>query len=260
MFVKDILEELKKDMPFYYACDWDNIGLTVGDENLSVKNIVVCLDITNKVIDEAVKKNADLIVAHHPLMFAPVKRINTGDLIGRRIINLIKNNISCISMHTNYDVADSCMADIAADKLELDNKSIFYKEKIDLEVGLGKKGNLREKMSLADLAKKVKETFSLDKVIVHGDLNAQVYNISILPGSGKNMSKIAIENRSDVFITGDITHHEALDAVDAGLAIIDASHYGIEKVFIDDMAKRLELISGEYNIYKCYEEDIYKFI
>lgn len=119
MKCKDIINILEKMSPLSYALDWDNSGLVVGREEKEIKKIMIALDATGEVIDQAVQWQADMIIIHHPMMFSPVKRVTDKDFMGEKIIKLIQNDISCYAMHTNFDVC--VMADEAAKRLELKN-------------------------------------------------------------------------------------------------------------------------------------------
>ena len=105
MKLNDLIKKVEKKYPLNLAYDWDNVGLLVGDFDSEVKKILVALEANEKVIDEAIEKNVDLIVTHHPFIFRKMNKINTKDLKGRLIHKLIKNDISLYSMHTNFDIA-----------------------------------------------------------------------------------------------------------------------------------------------------------
>lgn len=245
MKCSEIFEELNSLMPLELAMDFDNPGLLLGRSDKNVKKVLVALDITSDVVEDAINEKVDLIVTHHPMFFEEFKQINDYTYQGKLAIKLLRHDISVISMHTNYDIAPGCMADIAATRIGLDGFPLEITAEIDGElVGIGKAGVIEEEMSIVELADFVKEAFDLENVVVYGgELIDKTNKIAICPGSGKGMSDYAIEYGCDVLITGDITHHEAIAAVENGLCVIDAGHYGIEKIFIDDMAKILYNIS-----------------
>ena len=245
MRCSEIFEELQAIMPLELAMDFDNPGLQLGRSDKLVKKVLIALDVTSEIVEDAVNEKVDLIITHHPMFFEPFKQINDFTPKGSMALKLMRHDISVISMHTNYDIAPGCMADIAATKIGLEGMPLEITAEIDGElVGIGKAGTIEEEMSVIELADFVKESFDLENVTVYGgEMIDKTNKVAICPGSGRGMAKFAIENGCDVLITGDITHHEALDAVEEGLCIIDASHYGIEKIFIDDMAKILYNIS-----------------
>ena len=105
MECQEIMACLERLSPRQYACDWDNVGLLVGDFDMNVEKVLVVLEANEKVIDEAIENNIDLIITHHPFIFKKMNKINTMDLKGKLIHKLIKNDIALYSMHTNFDIA-----------------------------------------------------------------------------------------------------------------------------------------------------------
>lgn len=236
MTVKDIIDVLERLSPPDAACGWDNVGLMAGDSNAPVSKILVTLDVDEDAIDKAVECSADMIVSHHPLIFKGIKSVTSDSLTGKRLITLIRNNISCFAMHTNFDICGS-MGQAAADVLGL-------KGAVTLEVtredgnGLGKIADVTDEtvITVAQWAEKIKKSFDVPTVKVFGDLTKNVYRLAIYPGSGSDAVRPAIEDNADLLVTGDIGHHLGIDAAAQGLAVIDAGHYGIEHVFIKFIA------------------------
>ena len=237
MLCRDIMKVIEATYPKHAALEWDNVGLLVGRTEKEVKKIYVALDATDEVIEQAVAANADMLITHHPLLFSPLKKITDEHFIGGRVVKLLQHDISYYAMHTNYDVCG--MADISAAILGLDGaETLEVTDKESME-GIGKVGDFSDPMSLQECGKFIKEKFQLDSVKVFGDLSSAVQRVAICPGSGKGMTELALEKNADVLVTGDIGHHEGIDAVAQGLAIIDAGHYGLEHIFIEDMANYL---------------------
>ena len=237
MLCRDIMKVIESTYPKHAALEWDNVGLLVGRTEKEVKKIYVALDATDEVIEQAVAANADMLITHHPLLFSPLKKITDEHFIGGRVVKLLQHDISYYAMHTNYDVCG--MADISAAILGLDGaETLEVTDKESME-GIGKVGDFSGPMSLQSCGEFIKEKFQLDSVKVFGDLSSTVQRVAICPGSGKGMTELALEKNADVLVTGDIGHHEGIDAVAQGLAIIDAGHYGLEHIFIEDMANYL---------------------
>lgn len=235
MRAKEIIQKLEILSPLQYAEKWDNSGWQCGRGEKEVQKILLAVDATDEVVDEAILSEADLLITHHPLIFPSVSKITDQDFIGRRLLKLLQADICLYAMHTNFDVMG--MADEAADRLDLRNRKvldILYEDEISSE-GIGRIGRLPNTLSLRETAELVKETFLLDSVRVYGDLDKRIEWAAISPGSGKKMSAKAIAGHADVLITGDIDHHEGIDSVARGLSIIDAGHFGIEKIFISYM-------------------------
>lgn len=235
------IERLERLAPERYACSWDNPGLITGRKDKEIKKVLIALDATDPIVEQAAEESADLLLTHHPLIFSPVKKINDDDFIGRRLLSLIGHDICCYAMHTNFDAAPGCMADLAAAALHLlDGKplEVMGQTEDGREYGIGKAGILLQAVPLRELAEQVKRKFELPFVTVYGADEAEglVRRAAICPGSGKGMTRAALEAGAQVLITGDFGHHDGIDAVAQGLAVIDAGHYGLEHIFVSFMA------------------------
>ena len=232
MKCSEIIEHLEQLSPPSFAEDWDNVGLLAGRRDKEVQRIYIALDATDEVVDDAVRCGADLLLTHHPLIFHAVRKVTDDDFIGRRIVRLLQADISYYAMHTNFDIMG--MADAAADEIGLRKREVLditYEDDIAKE-GIGRRGKLPQIMTLEECAVHVKKCFHLEHVKVFGDPEATVETAAICPGSGKSVVSDAVLAKADVLITGDIDHHTGIDANAQGLMIIDAGHYGIEKIFI----------------------------
>ena len=235
MRLGEILDRLEQLSPASFAMDWDNSGFLLGDRDAEIQRVLISVDVTKDVIKEAIEKRADLILAHHPMIFKPVSRIVKEDVIGEKILTLAQNHINVVCMHTNFDVIG--MADEVADRLSLKHKKVLdvtFEDDIAKE-GFGRTGLLPREMSLKELVNQVKLKFDIPGVIMYGDGDAIVEKVAICGGSGKDFIPNAIEAKCQVLITGDISYHAALDALQDGLFLIDAGHFGIEKIFIPFM-------------------------
>lgn len=235
MLCEEVIARLEELSPKGYAQKWDNVGLLVGRKEKEVNTVYIALDATDEVINAAVECEADMLITHHPMIFSAMKSVTADNFIGRRVLKLAKHDISYFAMHTNFDVMG--MADAAADELGLVEREVLevtYEDEIGTE-GFGRIGELGGSMTLLELCEYVKESFDLEAVKVFGDLDGIVNVCAIAPGSGKSMIKDAIEKGADVIVTGDIDHHDGIDAVAQGLFVIDAGHFGIEKIFVPYM-------------------------
>lgn len=243
MKVKDIIKYLEQLSPVQYAEDWDNVGLLLGDDEQTVKHIMVALDATDYVVEQAVARHVDLLLTHHPMVFKPIKQINNHSMVGRRLLKLAGSRISYYAMHTNFDIKGG-MAELASRKLGLIDTEPLDVTIVEQDVpeGIGRVGHLPEAMPVIDIATLVKQKFDLKNVILYGDKLKKVWKVAISPGSGKSEIQNALAAKAELLITGDIGHHEGIDAVDQGLMILDATHYGLEHIFIDFMAEYLESI------------------
>lgn len=240
MKCKKIIEVLQQLAPNSYAMSWDNSGFLVGRTDIEVKKIGVALDATNEVIEKAVQDKVDMIITHHPVIFSSIKQVNDQTFLGKKILTLVENHISCYAMHTNYDIAGG-MPELAAKRIGLiAREPLEITNEVDGKLeGIGKIGVLDKTLTLEECAELVKESFELKNVLVFGDKDREIKCVAISPGSGRSMIKEAVKKGADVIITGDIGHHEGLDAMDMGISVIEAGHYGLEYIFIDHVAKYL---------------------
>ena len=231
-----------------YAMDWDNVGLLVGRWEKEIKKIFVALDVTEANLEQAFAFGADLIVTHHPMIFSPVKKINTGDFMGKRLISMIQNDLCYFAMHTNFDVKGMAMLNEHA--LGLLGASPLQTTVVEdaEEDGLGRIGVLEQEMALGEFAQKVKMDMQVPDVRVYGDLSKKIARAAVCGGSGKSTVKDALKKKADVLVTGDIDYHTGIDAVAQGLAIVDAGHYGTEYCFIQYVTKELEKMFPEMEI------------
>lgn len=232
---RELLEKFNGLCPFSMAMEGDNPGFLVGDPEREVKKAALALDATSAVIEEAAAQGADMLVTHHPLIYRPVNNVCAAGHLGRRLLKLAENGISLIALHTNFDIC--VMADLAAEKLDMANCRVLevMGEREGTEEGLGRMGLLPAEMSLKALAGYVKERLGLDFVTMVGDGDKRVKKVAISTGSGKSGIGACLENGVEVFITGDIDHHTAVDALEMGLFLIDAGHFGTEKMFAEAM-------------------------
>lgn len=245
----ELIEKLEALSPISYAESWDNVGLLAGRRDKEIKFVYLAVDATDEVIEEVVRLNVDCLLTHHPLIFQKLDRINTDHFIGRRVYQLIRNDICYYAMHTNFDVMG--MADAAADELGLLNRKVLdvtFEDDISKE-GAGRYGSLPKAMSLKECAQMVKLRFHVPSVRVYGELDQIVEDVAILPGSGGDFIQNALDCLADVYITGDIDHHEAMDGVAQGLSIIDAGHYGLEKIFVPYMRDYFKRELSELRVY-----------
>ena len=231
MRLQQIIEIIEERYPREYACDWDNTGLQVGDRDQEISRVYVALDATEETIQAARNFGAQLLLTHHPLLFSSIKQVTMDTLSGRRVIALLSQGMACYSMHTNYDVLG--LASLAADRLGLRETTVL--EEVLNGEGIGRVGLLPQTMTLEACAQLVKERFGLPNVKIFGEPEAGVSLAALSPGAGKSMTGAALLAGAEVLITGDIDHHTGIDMWDMGLPIIDAGHYGIEHIYIEDI-------------------------
>lgn len=260
MKCQDLMAKLEELSPAHFAQNWDNVGLLVGSPEKEVKSVYITLDATDEAIDEAIKLGADMVISHHPLIFKGIKQVRGDNFIGRRIIRLAQKDMCYFAMHTNFDIMG--MADAAADELKLQNRAVLettYEDEISTE-GFGRFGILPHRMTLRECAVFVKESFGISKVRVFGNEDEEVEKAAVCPGSGGSMIDAAVSLKADVYITGDIDHHEGIDAVAKGISIIDAGHFGIEKIFVPYMRDYVKRELPEIVVYANEAEEPFFYV
>ncbi|SHK06953.1 Nif3-like dinuclear metal center hexameric protein [Tepidibacter formicigenes] len=355
MYVKDIIKVFEKKYPKDLAYNWDNVGLMIGDLNSKVEKILVTLEATIEVVNEAVEKNVDLIITHHPFLFKGLKNINKNTPKGNCIYKLIQNNISVYSAHTNFDIAYNGLNDAIANILDLEDIKILDKtyveklykiaiytpisheesvrdamakagaghigkyshctfntkgigtfmpldnsnpyigskdnlekvEEIKIETickqqdlnkvvnemlkvhpyeevaydiyklknegekyGLGRIGLVKENMTLGVFAQTVKEKLNLKDLRFVGNPNKEIKKVAIVSGSGAEFISKAYNKGADVLITGDVKYHDAQDALEIGMGVIDAGHFGSENIFSDVVVEYLSDKLSSVNVTK----------
>lgn len=231
----EIMERLEEVSPRSFAESWDNVGLLCGREEKEISSIYIALDATKEAVGEAKRLGADMLLTHHPMIFRPLKQVSGQHFIGEKILTLAEERMCYYAMHTNFDVMG--MADAVAGQLSLEDRkvlSVTFEDELSKE-GIGRVGTLPAPMTLADCAEYVKRRCKVERVKVYGRPHETIIMAAVCPGSGKSCIADAVRLGADVLITGDIDHHEGVDAVEQGLSVIDAGHYGLEKIFVPYM-------------------------
>ena len=229
--VQQVYDWINEIAPFETQVGYDNSGLLVGDPNREVTGILFALDVTNRVIDEAVQHGANLIVTHHPLMFSPIKRLVETDYQAHLLCRLIRGGISLISAHTNLDQAVGGVNDALAKRIGLSDV---------IGEGFLRVGALPKAMSAAELADHISKALG-DVVRVMGDPAAMVEKVGMCSGAGSDEWTAAAAMGAQAFLTGEVKHHIALEAADAGMVMLEAGHHATEAPGIFALADTLQI-------------------
>lgn len=236
--VQTVADAVNRLAPRHIAEEWDNPGLLVGDPAANVEKIFVCLDVTDTTITQAIEIGADLIVAHHPLIFRPIKNIRFDLPHGKKIYRLIKNDVAVFAAHTNLDSAQGGVNDVLARKIGLIDVENFGDE----ENSLGRIGMLPEPLTAENFARKVKIALNADNVrlICAGDF--KIGKVGLCSGAGADFIAKAKFFGAQAFVTGDVKYHEAQNAVESGIHVVDAGHFATEFPIV---AELVEYLRGE---------------
>ena len=220
--VHEIEQSLYDWAPRELAEDWDNVGLLVGSGAREVSRVLIALDVTEWVAQEAIERGADLIVAHHPLMnctWHKVQNVLDNNAQGRLIQTLIKHDISAICMHTNLDAADGGVNDVLAKALGLEGLSMLNEEKI------GRVGTLKREKRLEEFLPDVVQYLGCQG-LRYRDGGKPVRRVAVGGGACAEYIPQVIALGCDTFVTADVKYHDFLDA--NGLNLIDAGHFETE--------------------------------
>lgn len=239
--VNDILHLLLAWAPRHLAWERDNIGLLVGAGSAPVHRVLVCLDVTPETVREARDRSADLIVAHHPLIFHPLRSIRTDDVAGRMFVDLLGAGISVIAMHTNADAAEQGLNTALASQLGLSEVRPLERPRGDDDrTGLGAIGRLAVPMSHEAFLAHVRSTLGCGNLrFSHIDGPRTIATVAVCGGSGSGLIGDAIAAGADAYVTADLTYHAFQDHRHA-LLLVDAGHYETEAVFVTRCAEVLE--------------------
>ena len=244
--VKDIYSFLDSIAPFSTSAPWDNPGLLVGDENKNVKKVMISLDVTDDVIDQATKEKVDLVITHHPVVFDPVKSVTSDTLLYKAV----SSGLSFISSHTCLDIAKDGVNDCLANAVGIKNI-----ESIEEDVFL-KLGEIEEK-SEDEFVAILKDKLSCN--VLYNSTGNKIKKVAFCSGSGGDLWELAKKIEADALLTGEAKYHEFLDASFNNISIFACGHFETEVVVIDMLREKLEkefktikfLKANQKNIITC---------
>ena len=249
--VRDIASVIEKIAPRELQETWDNSGFQIEFGDTSADRVLTCLELNMDILREAQALSCSMIVTHHPLIFSGIRKINSGDAEGDMIIELIKSGISVYSCHTPFDKAKGGNNDMLARAIglvslkNLAGENVEEPEKMmerNSMFDIGRIGKFRNAVSVSEAAEMLCENLDIDrhKIRWTGNPERTVKTVGICTGAGIEFAEAAASKGCDLFITGDIKHHEAQKAETMGIAVIDAGHYGTEKSFGENMRSLLQ--------------------
>lgn len=246
--VSDIEKLVGEIAPFELAEEWDNVGLLFGCRNAEVTRVVVALDLTQKAVDQAKALGAQLIVTHHPIMFSAVKRVTDETREGRLMLDMGRAGISHIAAHTNLDAAKGGVNDTLM--------RVMGAENVRGE-GFVRAGDVAEGTTFGQLCARAQKKLHAS-VRAFGNADTLVHVLGCCSGAGGSEIGDALALGADCFITGEMRHHEALDALDKGCCIIEAGHFETENPVCEVLADALQNAADalQYNVTVfCLKDD-----
>ena len=247
--VADVITGLDQIAPFGMAESWDNVGLIVGDRNRRVGSVLVGLDPTNRLLDEALSRNIDTVITHHPAIFKPIPSIDTGDSSGRFLEKALTHRLNIIACHTNFDAVCKGVNDILAELLGLENVTPLVPAggQFPDDAGVGRIGRYSQPKPRTEFIELLLEILALDTVQMAGELPQTIAKVALCGGSGSDFAETARCSGADLYISAEIKHNVGRWAEENGFCVIDGTHYATEKPAVRLLAERLRAYSLEQN-------------
>ncbi len=248
MTVNNVLDYLKEKYPLQTACDFDNVGLLVGDGKTVVTKAVVCLDCDINTVNYAKEIGAELIVTHHPVIFSGLKNILAGGVV----YELVKADISVISMHTNLDIAEGGVTERLCEAIGLKNVKPFVSHSGFLIREA--ECDIKSANALAEYIK-----IQLGGAVRYADNGRKINRVLVCSGSGGEFLNDVIDCGFDALISADIKHNVFIDAINNGVSVFDAGHYTSENIIVKPLLTELTTSFDEIEFFEFNNHNI-KFV
>lgn len=229
MTVRDVTDVIERFAPLAIQEGWDNSGLCIGSPDAPVSSVLLGLDCTPELVDEAVECGADMIVTHHPLIFSGLKRISPEDKVGEAVIKAVKAGISVYAAHTSADKVIAGVSGAMAARLGLRNVEIL--EEDGEGTGLGVVGDLPVPLTAEEAVRLVKERFALKALRASRPVEGRISRVAMCGGSGGSLIKAAMKSGAQLYLSGDISYHNFFTR--DGFMIMDIGHYESEIEIVD---------------------------
>lgn len=251
MKLNDFIAEMERIAPRTLALEFDNPGLLVEPDHDEIDRVLVALDCTREVAEEAAQWRADLVLTHHPLFFHPVQHMTNSDPATAAACVLLRKGIGLFAAHTNLDAAKGGVNDTLCELLGL-------QDTIPFDEGVGRVGTRTTEVSIRKFIYEVERALKT-KVQFIGNPNALVYRVAVLGGSGSGAIQTAKAAGADVLLTGEIKYSDAIDAKTIGLNLIVAGHYETEHPALEPLISRLQ--NGCFTVqYQLSHADVSPFV
>jgi dinuclear metal center YbgI/SA1388 family protein len=243
--VDDIRGNLDASFPPDLAEEWDNTGLLVGRCSATVRRVMTCLTMTAATVSEAVTKQADLVVSHHPLPFRALKRLTDEATPARLLLELIENRIAVYSPHTSFDSAATGINQQFAEGIGLTNICPLRPDGEDPDVGAARFGQYAEPLTLSELEERVTTFLGIARIRTTGCVINQITCVAVACGSGGDFLESARYSGCQALVTGETSFHTCLEAESAEMSLLLAGHYASERFAVERLAAQLgETFSG----------------
>ena len=231
-----LLEHLHRLAPPELAEPWDNIGLLLGDGNQETGSVLVCLDVTLAILEEAIARNCQAVISHHPPIFKPLARIDLTEPTGKILQTALIHDIALIACHTNLDSAEGGVSDALAGYLGLTGCRPLQAIAAHAGAGLGRIGHFSHPVADEEFLPRVAAATANPGLSIAGKMPKTIKTVALCGGSGSELAPLAQKLGADVYLSGEIKHSTARWAWESGFCIIDGGHYGTERLAIDLLA------------------------
>jgi dinuclear metal center YbgI/SA1388 family protein len=258
--VNDILESLARIAPVGLAESWDNVGLLIGDPGRETRSLLLGLDPSMALLEEAISRGADTLITHHPCIFRPLPAVNVTTPGGAFLERALARKINVIACHTNFDSAASGVSDALAARLNL--TTLHPLRPVELSgndnTGLGRIGNYPTPLSFSAFMACLYDALAIETVQIAGTPPQQIKTVALCGGSGSDLAEEALRQGADIYLSAEIKHSTARWAEESGLCVIDGTHYATEQPAMALLGSKLEaqaLQAGwEVDIYQTQSE------
>ncbi len=243
---------LEKFAPSRLAESWDNVGLLVGDRQTEVRRLMTCLTVTPATVDEAIHERADLIVAHHPLPFAAVKRLTADTIVGQILLKLIVAGVAVYSPHTAFDSAAEGINQRLAEGLGL--RDIVAMVPHQEGQGAGRWGKIEGGLTLGELAQRLMNFLGIANLQVVGNLEQKIQTVAVACGAAGEFLEVARRVGSDAMVLGEARFHTCLEAEAWGIGLLLPGHFASERFAVEELAGLLGRQFPEVQVWASRQE------
>ena len=251
MYIKEIISLIEAYAPLKLQASFDNSGLLCGDSERELTSILLCIDVTEEVVKEAIDKGHNLIISHHPLIFSGLKHITPTTYVERCVIDAIKHDITIYAAHTNMDVVANRVSGRMADKLDLHHRQILQPEGDPVDGnGFGIIGELQQPVESMAFLQQVKEIFRCDRLRYTTPHTSSIQRVAVCGGAGASFFKQALAGQADIYISGDFKYHDFF-LTENRIMIADIGHYESEQftkeIFYEILTKKISKFAVQFS-------------
>ena len=251
MYIKEIISLIEAYAPLKLQASFDNSGLLCGNPERELTSILLCIDVTEEVIKEAIDKGHNLIISHHPLIFSGLKHITPATYVERCVIDAIRHDITIYAAHTNMDVVSNGVSGRMADKLDLYHRQILQPEGDPMDGnGFGIIGELQQPVESMAFLQQIKEIFRCDRLRYTTPHTPFMQRVAVCGGAGASFFKQALAGQADIYISGDFKYHDFF-LTENRIMIADIGHYESEQftkeIFYEILTKKISKFAVQFS-------------